>query len=293
MLVSMTGFGRGTATVAAATATVELRSVNSRFLETSIRVPRAISFREADIQAILRDTLTRGRISVQVQLEQAAEESVALEVDVEAARGYAHLLETLRAAAGIGDTVRLEHLLTFSEVFKPVDDASVAADHAWEAVKEALKEATDNLQRMRADEGKALHTDLAQRLQSIEDELVAVEQRAPERVREARERLYDRLNEMLSDERVNRDRLEMEMAILADRLDITEECVRLRSHIDVFRQTAAAPEPAGRKLNFLLQEMNREVNTIGSKANDAAIAHHAVGMKEELERIREQVQNIE
>jgi uncharacterized protein (TIGR00255 family) len=293
MVTSMTGFGRGTATVGGTTATVELRSVNNRFCETSVRVPRAISDREQDLHSLLRNAFDRGRITAQVQLDQTPEEALPLRIDSEAARAYTLLLERLREAAGIDAPIRLEHLLTFSDILKPADEAPAAAEHAWQAVRQALDGAVEGMRSMRLQEGQALQADLAGRLDAIERELQAVERRGPERVHEARVRLHERLAELLGDERVNPDRLEQEIAILADRLDVTEECVRLRSHIHVFREAFESKESVGRKLNFLVQEMNREVNTIGSKANDAEVAHRAVQMKEDLEKIREQVQNIE
>ncbi|HET6566378.1 MAG TPA: YicC/YloC family endoribonuclease [Rhodothermales bacterium] len=294
MITSMTGFGRGSAEVGGASATVEMRSVNSRFCEVSLRVPRDLVIRESDIQNQIRAAFDRGRITVQVQLAQNNEEAIPIEVDAEAARAYTRLLERLREAAGIESPVELQHLLTFSDVFKPADEAASAADEAaWQAVRQALAEAIRSMKDMRAQEGAALQSDLMQRLDGIERALAAVEERAPVRITEARERLRHRLAEVVADERINPERLEFEIAVLADRLDVTEECVRLRAHLQAFRSAFDQPEAVGRKLNFLVQEMNREVNTIGSKANDALIAHRAVEMKEELERIREQVQNIE
>lgn len=294
MVTSMTGFGRGTAEADGASATVELRSVNNRFCEVSVRLPRALSDRESEIGTRLRSAFDRGKISVQVQLDKTADGALVLDVDPEAARGYTHLLERLREAAGITAPIEMQHLLHFSDIFKPADEVqSTAGESAWKAVQAALEAAIRGMKAMRAQEGTALQADLERRLAGIERELAAVEARAPERITEARERLRARLAEVLADERINPERIEFEMVMLADRLDVTEECVRLRSHLDVFRDAFTGEEPAGRKLNFLAQEMNREVNTIGSKANDPAIAHMAVRMKEELEKIREQVQNIE
>lgn len=293
MVTSMTGFGRGTAAVGGSTATIELRSVNNRFCETSVRLPRAIAEREPELHALLRSAFDRGRITAQVQIEQTAEEALPLRINAEAARAYTLLLERLRDAAGIDAPIRIEHLLTFSEIFKPADEAPAAAEHAWKAVQQALTGAIAGMKEMRLQEGRALQADLSQRVDAIERELEAVARRAPERVHETRVRLHERLAELIGDERINPERLELEVALLADRLDVTEECVRLRSHIQVFREALDSRDPVGRKLNFLVQEMNREVNTIGSKANDSEVAHRAVQMKEELEKIREQVQNVE
>ncbi len=293
MIESMTGFGRGSAQVNAATVTVEMRSVNNRFCEVSTRLPRLLSPYEGEIQSMVKQGLSRGRISVQVQVEQASENALPVGVNEDAARAYGSLLEKLRAAAGIAEPVRLEHLLTFSDVFSAPEDSSSRLEEAWAATQAALGEAIEAIRAMRKQEGRALQADLLDRIGGLRNGLRRVEERAPERVAEARSRLKARLQEILDDERIAPERLEMEMAILADRLDVTEECVRLRSHLNVFEEGLRGSEPVGRKLNFLVQEINREVNTIGSKANDAEIAHVAVEMKEELERIREQVQNIE
>lgn len=293
MIESMTGFGRGTAEVGGITATVEMRSINSRFCEISTRLPRVLSDYEAVLQSMLKQAFSRGRITVQVQIEEAPDELLPIRVDESAARAYTQLLEKLRLAAGIKDPVKIEHLLTFSEIFTTVDDGSPASEIAWEATRKAIEISAEALHLMRRQEGEALRLDLQARIDTITERLSEVEKRAPERVTEARQRLHSRLADFFTDERVNSDRLEMEITLLADRLDVTEEIVRLRSHLQVFTEALNNPEPVGRKLNFLVQEINREVNTIGSKANDSAVAHLAVEMKEELERIREQVQNIE
>lgn len=293
MIASMTGFGRGTAQVARISATVELRSVNNRFCEVSARLPQSIAAHENDVQALIKNTFDRGRIYVNVQLEKATEETLSIQVDTEAARAYGHLLETLRQAAQIDEPVRLEHVLRFSEVFTAPEEPEDKADVTWEAVQSALGVAIEQLQTMRRQEGDALEKELATRIDDMERDLKVVEEKAPVRIVKARERLYARLEEFFTDERFDRDRLEQEITLLADKLDITEECVRLHSHLHLFREALASQESVGRKLNFIAQEINREVNTIGSKANNAEIAHLVVQMKETLEKIREQVQNVE
>ncbi|MGI9174988.1 MAG: YicC/YloC family endoribonuclease [Rhodothermales bacterium] len=292
----MTGFGRASLQHQGAEATVEMRSVNNRYCDVSVRLPRALAEREADVQAHVKAAFARGRITVQVQLEQSTDAALSIRVDEEAARAYARLLEHLREAAGFEEPVRLEHLLRFSDVFTTPDDdekETGADETAWEAVQAALDEATEALRAMRRQEGEALQADLLARADAIKAALQHVEARAPDRVTEARQKLHDRLQDLLESPRLNEDRLELEITLLADKLDVTEEGVRLRSHLALFREALHSDEPVGRKLNFLAQEMGREINTIGSKANDAEIAHLAVEMKEELEKIREQVQNVE
>ncbi|QXD13794.1 YicC family protein [Rhodocaloribacter litoris] len=296
MIASMTGFGRGSAEADGFAATVEMRSVNSRFCEVSVRLPRVLSEYEGEIQRLVKQAFARGRINVNVQLTQTGDDVLPLRVNPEAARAYARLLESARDAAGLDGPVRLEHLLQFSDIFIPVEaeeDVTGRSEQAWAVVRAALETAVEALRAMRRQEGQALQAELAGRIDAIETLLEAVEAQAPARVEQARRRLHDRLEELLGDDRLDAERLEFEIALLADKLDVTEECVRLRSHLALFRESLAGDEPVGRKLNFLAQEMNREVNTIGSKANDATIAHLVVRMKEELEKIREQIENTE
>lgn len=292
MIASMTGFGRGTATVQAVTATVEIRSVNNRHCDVSARLPNSLAAHEADLQAHIKQAFERGRFNVNVQIEGDQDETLPIKVDAEAAANYRQLLDRLRRAAGIDTPLQLDHLLHFSEVFTTVEDDDLDED-AWDAVQVALGEAIEQLRTMRRQEGKALRTDLEQRIDTIEEHLIAVEARAPQRVEAARDRLAERLARLMDDDRIDPERLETEVALLADKLDITEECVRLHSHLELFREALDNEDAVGRKLKFITQEIHREVNTIGSKANDAVITEHAVQMKEAVEQIREQVRNVE
>ena len=293
MISSMTGFGRGQATVEGVAASVEMRSVNKRHCTVSVRVPNALEAHEADVQAFVKDTFERGKFNIHIQLENADEAAIPIEVDPEAAAQYSALLGDLRRAAGVDDPVTLDHLLQFSEVFTTVEDESDVGEEAWAAAQQALTEAATQLQAMRRDEGRALQDDLAARIDGIEAGLDVIEDRAPERIDDHRTKLRKRLADLMDDDRIDPDRLETEIAIQADKLDITEECVRLRSHLNLFREALGTDAPAGRKLKFITQEIHREVNTMGSKANDAVITREVVQMKEEIEKIREQVQNVE
>jgi len=294
MIHSMTGFGRGSASRAGATATVEIKSVNKRHHDVSVRMPGNLAEKESAIQTALRDAFERGQFTVYIDVESNLDTTVPYRVDPEATATYANLLRDLRSAAGIDAEITLDDLLRFDGVLteeRPDDDELL--DEAWAAVEAATEEAIEALATMRAQEGEALRDDLENRLRAIEKDLQAVEDRAPERVREHQQRLRDRLAEIMDDERIDNDRIETEIAVLADKLDISEECVRLRSHIDMFRESLADDEPSGRKLKFITQEIHREVNTIGAKANDPSISGCGVRMKEEVEKIREQVRNVE
>ena len=293
MISSMTGFGRGSAQVGSFTATVEMRSVNNRYLDVPVRLPRKLNGRETDIQTRVKNAFDRGRMEVQVEVERIGEAELQIQVNEKAARAYGRLLEDLRRAAGIEEPLGLEHIIRYNEVFVTAEEDEAAKEQMWQAIEAALAEAIEQMRAMRRQEGRALQADLESHLNAIEETLSHVEERAPDRVSESQQRLRDRLEDLLRDDRVDEERLIQEIAILADKLDINEECVRLHSHLDLFREALASDEPVGRKLNFIVQEIHREVNTISSKANDAHIAHLAVGMKEDVEKIREQIQNVE
>lgn len=292
MIESMTGFGLGTAREAGFRATVELKSVNHRHCQVVVQAPEALSSYEYELETTIKEAFERGRISAYIQIEHT-DEAGALQIDTGAARGYTRLLERLRDAAGLEEQVTLSHLLTFSDLFTPALSRKETAEKAWETVSGAMGDAIQTLRKSRREEGCELQKDLFKRADAIEELLGYVEDRAPERVDEARARLTKRVDGLLEDRAVNEERLEHEIVLLADKMDITEECVRLHSHLKFFREALDQSEPAGRRLKFLAQEMHREINTIGSKSNDADIAQKAVQMKEEVEKIREQIRNVE
>ncbi|HTK81879.1 MAG TPA: YicC/YloC family endoribonuclease [Bacteroidota bacterium] len=289
----MTGFGRGEASASRTSAVAEVRTVNNRFLEVTSRLPRTLALRENDVKELVRAKIGRGKVNVVVTLEQENENEFPLRINTAAAKSYYKLLKTLSKSANINEKITLEHLLHFPEVIE-TDVSDEGDDREWTTVQKALNKALDEAVKMRAAEGAELMKDLKKRLKSIEDLLTKVERHAETRLPQELEKLQERLKELLTDTSViDKGRLELEVALLADKLDVTEECVRFRSHNKFFLEGLAEKESAGRKLNFLVQEMNREANTIGSKANNAEIAHIIVLVKEELEKIREQLQNIE
>jgi uncharacterized protein (TIGR00255 family) len=295
MIHSMTGFGEGVGTVEGVQATAELRSVNARHLDLKLRFPDALKARESEAQALLKEHFARGRITAHVQLEGAdADDALPVRVDDEAAAAHARLLRHLAAAAELDAPVGLEHLLEFSDVLEHREEMDTpACENAWEVAEQALADAVDHLRATRRREGESLRADLQARTDAITERLSQAEARAPERIDERRETLRERLGELFDDERVAADRLEAELAMTADKLDVTEECVRLRAHLEQFQGALGDDEPTGRRLKFLTQELHREANTIGAKANDATLSHHAVAIKEEIEKIREQIRNVE
>jgi uncharacterized protein (TIGR00255 family) len=292
MISSMTGYGRGEASEEGVRAVAEIRSVNSRYFEVNTRLPRSLSLRENDVREIIRAKAGRGKINVVVSIERESANNIPLKVNKAAAKSYIKLLNELRKASGIKEKVSLDHLLKFSEVIE-AGELQSENEKEWVVVEKALSKALEELKLMRQKEGGELRKDLESRLQLLQAKIDSIEKLSKERIPEQRVRLRERIQQLLANETVDENRLELEIALLADKLDVTEECVRFRSHNKFFLEALSDKESAGRKLNFLVQEMNREANTIGSKAADASIAHLVVEAKEELEKIREQLQNVE
>ena len=289
----MTGFGRGFHQADAIEATVEIRSVNGRFAEVSVRSPRELNAFDATIQSICKDRLTRGNIAVNITVLRGLAGNNQ-SVNTDRVNALMATLTELQEAAGLTTApITIDHLLRYPDIFTVSErDPRETEQETWTVVQPALNTALDALDEMRLQEGEALYRDLSRRISFIESLLTEIEKRAPYRVDEAHEKLKTRLGDLLADDRLSAERLETEIALFADKLDVTEECVRLHSHIDQFREALDDKEAVGRRLNFIAQEFNREINTIASKANDAEVAQLAVRMKEELERVREQVQNV-
>jgi len=299
MLISMTGFGRGEAVHqseggATITVSAEVRSVNSRFIEISVRLPRTMNERELEVRELVRKSLERGKISVNISIDRQGTEVIPLSINEPLAKAYFNLLDKLRTLTGLTAEIQLRDLTGFGDIFQAEDSKNSVAAQEWDLTQQALKQAIEQLTIMRTQEGGELEKDLRERLTTMQTRMDQVEQQAKNAAQEEYTKLKDRVLELTKDVAVlNDQRLELEIALLAERLDVTEEIVRFRSHLKFFLEAMAAPEAAGRKLNFILQEMNREVNTIGSKTGQADVAHHVVMIKQEMEKIREQVQNIE
>jgi uncharacterized protein (TIGR00255 family) len=292
MIASMTGFGRGEARKGGITISVELRTVNNRFLEVSSRLPRSLSLRENDVKELIRRRISRGKVNVIANVEREGNGSAGLGINSSAAKSYYKLLVQLRKTLKLKETVKLEHMLQFSEIFEQ-QEIGGTDEKEWEVLQESLEAALEALAEMRRAEGGELERDFRARIALLDEKLSEIGRLSVEQVPAERIRLRERVSQLIDKTPVDEGRLELELALLADRLDVTEECVRFRSHNKFFLEALTLPDPAGRKLNFLIQEMNREANTIGSKSSATEIAHLVVSMKEELEKIREQLQNIE
>ena len=292
----MTGFGDAERETAAGTLRVELRTVNHRHLNANFRLPNALMRWEGDMREWLRGHFQRGHLNCSVRLEPPAGTPRGMRLDPERVTSYLALLHELRERYGVAGEPDLALITRFSDVFVRDDGPDEAAvEVAPEELRAVVEEAARRAVVMREDEGRRLHDDLEGRIQAIEAALAVVQERAPERLVAERDRLRRAIQELTAGVAVDPDRLAQEVAYLAERWDVNEELVRFRSHNELFRELldAEAAEPVGKRLSFLVQEMHREANTIGSKANDAAIAHRVVAIKEEVERLREQVENVE
>jgi uncharacterized protein (TIGR00255 family) len=288
----MTGYGSAEQERDGQRLSAEIRSVNHRFFEVSVRAPKLVSLFEDQIRQLVQERFSRGKITLSITWSGAGDTGEVLKVNEAVVDRYVKLLEQLRGRYRFDGGLTLNTLATLPDVFT-WEHTALSDEETWELIKHLVEKACDNMNAMKAREGHALARDLEHRLRIVRDQLDKVAARAPLRPPEARERLMSRLQGLLADVEMDPIRIAQEVALMADRLDCTEECVRLAAHLDQFRALIEGAELAGRKLNFLLQEMNREANTIGSKANDVDIAHAVVVIKEELERLREQVQNVE
>ena len=292
MVRSMTGFGRAQRIVDRWDITVELRSVNHRFLEYSARVPRTYAYLEEKLKGYLKASISRGKVDVSVTIQPVSGSATRVTIDHSLAREYLEALTQLSEDLQVKNDVTVSQLARFGDIFT-VTRVQEDEDQVWEAVSQVAKEAVERFVSMREAEGRRMEQDLRNRLVTIEGLVAQVEERSPQTVEAYRTRLYNRLQEVLADKAVDQQRVLTEAAIFAEKVAVDEETVRLRSHIHQFRDILDSGEPVGRKLDFLVQEFNRATNTIGTKAQDMEVARIVVDLKAEIEKIREQIQNVE
>ena len=292
MVSSMTGYGRGEAVKENISVVVELRSVNHRYFEFSSRIPRGYAFLEDKLKTFCQQRITRGKVDLFLTLDVSASDNVVIEINHSLASGYVNAIKELSKTYEINDGLSAINLSRFPDLFT-VKSQAIDEDTVWSVVEEATSVALDGFAAMRAKEGKKLYDDVKSRVETILEKVAFVEERSPETVKAYREKLETRIREMLADATVDEGRLLTETAIFADKVAVAEETVRLRSHIKQLMELLESDIAVGRKLDFIVQEMNREANTIGSKAQDIEIAHTVVDIKAEIEKIREQIQNIE
>lgn len=292
MVKSMTGYGRARETLNGRDITVEVRSVNNRYLDCTVKMPRSYVFAEDSIKTRVQKAISRGKVDVFVTIDTTAADVTVVSVNEALANGYYHALKQLKDAFALEGEITPVALAKFPDVLmvsRAEEDLEAVAADIGQVVDQALQAYNE----MRAVEGQRLAEDIAGRVATIETAVAKVEERSPQTVAEYRARLSNKMAEVLQSTTIDESRILMEAAIFADKVAVDEETVRLRSHIAQLRNMLQGSAPVGRKLDFLIQEVNRECNTIGSKCNDLTIAQDVVDMKAEVEKIREQVQNIE
>lgn len=292
MIRSMTGYGRKQAVTGGMHITAEIKSVNHRYFEFSARVPRAYGFLEEKLKSYIQSLISRGKVECYIQIDNLEEEDCIVEVNHSLAKGYYDALKDLAQRYELRDDISVSLLSRYGDIFS-VHKAEADEEKIWESVRGVVAEAVSAFIAMRETEGEKLKNDILSRCDTIIEKVEFIEERSPETVREYNDKLLARIKDVLSDVQVDQQRILTEAAVYADKIAVAEETVRLRSHISQLRDFMESEEAIGRKTDFLVQEINREANTIGSKAQDVAIAKKVIDIKAEVEKIREQVQNIE
>jgi uncharacterized protein (TIGR00255 family) len=293
MIKSMTGFGRGESSDGVHSFNVEVKTVNHRYNDIIVKMPKHLLFLEEKVKKHIKKYINRGRVEVYINLEYLADSNIEVNVNIPLALAYKSELENIINLLEIEDDIKLSHLLTLPEVIK-TERKEVDEDVVWNCLSKALEVALENVVNMRIKEGIELKKDMETQLIKLESLINEIENRAPLVVSEYKEKLKARVSELIDEDTdIDEERLNFEIVLFADKSDINEEVVRFKSHMKQFYMSLEQDEPVGRKLDFLIQEMNREVNTIGSKANDLEIINNVMDIKTQLEKIREQVQNIE
>lgn len=291
MIKSMTGYSKSQVSEEGINVSVELKSLNGRYLDINCKLPRHLAYKELELREKIKLLIPRGTVSLIVNIDYEGN-SQPFSLSEASYRHCYEEIDKMRKNLKIKDNIRLEHLLQFSDYIFKKDDSHNEELH-WNLVIKALNICLKEIDKFRLREGKAIAKDFSIRIKNIAQKLDKIESISINQVPEERERLRQKIAQLFDSDEIDESRIQMEIVLIADKLDISEECLRLRSHIKYFLDEINSKDSAGRKINFILQEMVREINTIGSKSNNSDISHLVVQIKEELERIREQAQNIE
>lgn len=289
---SMTGFGRAEISVDGRNITTEIKSVNHRYFEFNCRTTRGYSFLEDKLKKYLNERISRGKVDMFVSLTESEDEVVDVTINKPLAKGYVDALRELSSTYSLKDDISVSTVARYNDIFQ-IHKAELDEEIIFNQVKKAVDIALESFLNMRMAEGEKLKNDVLSRAQTILSYVEKVEERSPQTVKEYEERLKAKIEETLQSVNIDESRILTEVAIFADKVAVAEETVRLRSHIDQMKSFLESNDPIGRKLDFIVQEMNRETNTIGSKVTDSELAHVVVEIKSEIEKIREQIQNIE
>ena len=292
MVKSMTGFGRCEVSEGTRKMTVEMKSVNHRYLDVNMKMPKKLNFFDASIRSLLKTYIQRGKVDLFISFEDTAETNFSLKYNQELAGEYLKYLQQMADQFGLENDIRVSTLSRYPEVLS-MEEVQVDEEELWNLLERALKGACEQFVETRIKEGENLKTDLLAKLDEMLENVAYISQRSPQIVGEYRKKLEDKVKELLEDVHIEESRLATEITIFADKICVDEEIVRLRSHIEHTKETLEEGGAVGRKLDFIAQEMNREANTILSKANDLEVSNRAIDLKTEIEKVREQIQNIE
>lgn len=292
MIKSMTGFGRAQETIDGMSISVEIKSVNHRYFDFTSRVPRSYGFLEEKLKTYIQSKVSRGKIECYVGIEALETDDCVVCVNHSLASGYIAALKEISEKYNLEDDITVSSVAKYHDIFS-IHKSEADEERIWAAVKCVLDKAVDSFVSMREKEGEKLKDDILSRCDTILSLVSFIEERSPETVKEYNAKLYDKMKAVLEDAQVDEQRILLEAAIYADKIAVAEETVRLRSHISQMHEFMQSETAIGRKMDFLIQEFNREANTIGSKAQDTEIAKRVIDIKAEIEKIREQVQNIE
>lgn len=292
MIKSMTGFGRCEISEADRKFTVEIKSVNHRYLDVNMKMPKKLSFFESAIRNVLKQYMQRGKVDLFITYEDFTENKVCVKYNQDIAAEYMKYLNQMAEEFSLDNDIRVSVLSRYPEVFS-MEEQTIDEDQIWKTLEKALRGAAEGFVETRIREGENLLADLTGKLDGMQKLVEYIEERSPQIIAEYKQKLEEKVKELLEDVKVDENRLLMEVTMFADKVCVDEEIVRLKSHIETTKQTLLEGGGIGRKLDFIAQEMNREANTILSKANDLAISNCAIELKTEIEKVREQIQNIE
>lgn len=292
MIKSMTGFGRFEVADGTRKCTVEIKSVNHRYLDLAIKMPKKLNFFESAIRNVLKEYIQRGKVDVFISYEELKEQNVTIKYNSDVAAEYLKYLKAMAEEFGLDNDIRVSTLSRYPEVFS-MEDVDIDEEEIWHLLEKTLREAAKNFVDTRIKEGENLKADMVSKLDGMLKHVDFITERSPIIIEEYKKRLEEKVKELLEDSKVDENRLLMEVTIFADKSCVDEELVRLRSHIETTKETLIFGGSVGRKLDFIAQEMNREANTTLSKSNDLEISNVAIELKTEIEKIREQIQNIE
>ena len=292
MIKSMTGFGRCEVSENDRKFTVEMKSVNHRYLDVNIKMPKKLNFFESAIRALLKDYIQRGKVDIFITYEDMTENNVSIKYNKDIASEYLKYLKDMAEEFGLDNDIRVSTLSRYPEVLT-MEEQNIDEEGIWKTLEKALRGAAEGFVETRIKEGENLRTDLISKLDGMLSHVDFIKERSPQIIAEYKQKLEDKVKDLLADVKVDENRLLMEVTIFADKVCVDEEIVRLKSHIETTKATLESGGSMGRKLDFIAQEMNREANTILSKANDLEISNRAIELKTEIEKVREQIQNIE